>query len=197
MSIVLSLQGSMAVGKTSALQHVEKALPSVHISYEDPKPLLKIVKNKGYDYDTLEGFVAIQQLFIHDEIARYASFTAYPVTVLDLRVEEIECYTLHMPKAMGKQWDTASLLTRELDMLRRHCKSRAILFLDAAVETLYHHKTKDTSRRRGSFNRYVTRFLQIKRAWFAQKDHVEFLDVTGFSKRQTGEAVVGWVQQYL
>ena len=119
-----------------------------------------------------------------------------PVTLLDLGAEEIEFYSLFMPKSWGKDWDVESALKKDLANLRK-CKADAILYLEADLQTLYRHKNNDNTRGRGDFDLYTREFLTEKRKWTAEKDNVEFLNVTGFSKQQTGEAVVSWVKKFM
>ena len=83
-------------------------------------------------------------------------------------------------------------LARELAAVRR-CMPRRILFLDAPDEVLRRRKAGDASRDRGFFDHYLTALLPLKRAWFAAKDNVDFLDTASLTPDETGAAVLKWV----
>lgn len=193
MSIVLSLQGSMAVGKTTAARYVGEQLPQVLVSYEDPFPVVEQVKKLGLDKSTFVGFTEIQRLFIRAEILRWQAAQRYPVTLFDTGPEEIEFHTLHYPRTIGASWSMETALEEELAKLRC-CRPDRVLFLDAGVDTLRHHKDSDTTRRRGSFDFYIDNMLDAKRKWLADHMTVDFVPVDKLSPLQVGELVVDWVK---
>jgi len=151
MGIVLSLQGGMAAGKTTAAKFVERSMKGIYVSYENPASIVSEIRHRGLSYNSLDSFVEIQRLFINAEIERYKSYEHYPLVLQDLGAEEIEFYTLHYPKVRGFTWDIESALGPELRQLRE-CKAHGILFLDVSLEKLRRHKESDASRKRGSFD---------------------------------------------
>lgn len=196
MSIILSLQGSMAVGKTSAAQYIEKKLPEVFVSYENPYPMIAEIKKRKLDMYILEDFIEIQRLFINAELKRWKTFEKYPIVLTDLGAEEIEFYTLFFPHANGLDWNTEECLKHELTSLRC-CKSNEILFMDATKDTLIKHKENDRTRKRGSFDFYINNMLEHKRKWLAEKKETMFINVDGLTVQQVGKLVLKWVNCYL
>jgi hypothetical protein len=135
MPINLTLQGSMAAGKSTAVQYVARHCPGLHISYENVAPMLAEIKFRGLNQIDRDGFVEIQRIFIAAEIRCWEEAQRYPATLFDMGASEIEFYTLFFPRSIGMDWDMETLLHRELTALRR-CKPDEILFLDASVDTL-------------------------------------------------------------
>lgn len=53
MSLILSLQGSMAVGKTTAVKYIQSHAPYINISYEENNDIVEQVKLRSLDKNTL------------------------------------------------------------------------------------------------------------------------------------------------
>ena len=190
--LVLALQGSMAVGKTSAARWLAAHDPALHVCLEDNTAVLAEVRRRGLDKTRLPDYLAIQRLWIGQEVRRWQAAQAYPCTVLDFGAEEIEFYTLHYPRTIGRDWPVEELLAPELAALRQ-CMPRRILFLDAPDPVLRRRKEGDAARDRGFFEHSLTALLPLKRAWFAQKDNVDVLDTARLTPDETGAAVRDWV----
>ena len=190
--MVLSLQGCMAVGKTSAARWLEAHDPTLQISYEDNAAVLAEVRRRGLDKTRCSDYIEIQRLWLQNEVRRWQAVQGHPCTVMDFGAEEIEFYTLHYPRSIGLDWAVEEPLARELAAVRR-CMPRRILFLDAPDEVLRRRKAGDASRDRGFFDHYLTALLPLKRAWFAAKDNVDFLDTASLTPDETGAAVLEWV----
>ena len=133
MSLILSLQGCMAVGKTSAARCLEAHVPGLRVFYEDNAGVLEEVRRRGLDKTVYEDYLEIQKLWIAQELRRWEAAQALPAALMDLGAEEIEFYTLHYPQSIGKNWEVEAPLAKELQSLRR-CLPRRILFLDAGEE---------------------------------------------------------------
>ena len=58
--MVLSLQGCMAVGKTSATRWLEAHDPTLQISYEDNAAVLAEVRRRGLDKTRCSDYIEIQ-----------------------------------------------------------------------------------------------------------------------------------------
>ena len=117
--MVLSLQGCMAVGKTSAARWLEAHDPTLQVSYEDNAAVLAEVRRRGLDKTRWPDYIEIQRLWLQNEVRRWQAAQAYPCTVLDFGAEEIEFYTLHYPRTIGRDWPVEELLAPELAALRR------------------------------------------------------------------------------
>lgn len=189
--LVLALQGSMAVGKTSAARWLASHDPALHVCLEDNTAVLAEVRRRGLDKTRYPDYIEIQRLWLQNEVRRWQTAQVYPCTVMDFGAEEIEFYTLHYPRSIGQNWDVEGPLAQELAAVRR-CMPQRILFLDAPDEVLCRRKAGDTSRDRGFFDHYLTALLPLKRAWFAAKDNVDFLDTASLTPDEVGAAVLDW-----
>ena len=145
--VVLSLQGCMATGKTTAVQYLQIQEPRISVSFESNRHVIEEVKRRKLDKNQYEDYLEIQKLWLKNEIARYEEAITHPVSIMDFGAEEIEFYTLNYPKSMGKNWEIASALKSELEAVRA-CMPARILFLDASEETLRAHKEADSTRSR-------------------------------------------------
>ena len=195
MSIILSLQGSMAVGKTTAAKYVQDNLPDVTVSYEDISSVISEIKKRNLDKNTFEGYVEIQRLFIKAEIKRWTELKKYPLSLIDMGPGEIEFHTLHYPKALSKDWDVESALSQELDELRK-CKIDETLFLEASTQKLTQHKENDKTRSRTFFDFYTKYMLDAKKKWYVERN-ARFVNVDTLSKEEVGQVVLDWVKSFI
>lgn len=192
MGIILSLQGCMAVGKTTAAQYVAAHAPQIHISYEDVSQVIVKVRERALRKDVFEEYVRIQRLFIANEIERYQRAQQHGVSLMDFGAEEIEFYTLHYPRTIGKDWPVAEALGEELSALR-HCMPERILFLRANEETLRARKEGDETRLRTFFDHHLRCLMPLKTRWLEERADVDTLWVDALSREQVGERVLAWV----
>lgn len=194
--MVLSLQGCMAVGKTTAVRYLQEHAPYVRVSYEDNSDVIAEIKNRGLDKNRYEDYLEIQKLWLSKEVTRWKKARSYPCTVMDFGAEEIEFYTLHYPKTIGKDWEVEQALKPELEALRR-CMPQRILFLNASEEVLRRHKEQDPTRSRNFFDHYLQHFLPLKKAWFFGRPDVDVLDVDGLTADEVGQRVKAWVDKQM
>lgn len=189
--MVLSLQGCMAAGKTTAARYLQRNASYFHVSLEDNAGVIAEVKKRGLDKGSYGDYLEIQRLWLNKEIARWREAEAYPCTVMDFGAEEIEFYTLHYPQTIGKSWEIETALKPELEALRK-CLPDRILFLDASEDTLRRRKEKDGTRAREFFEHYVQKLLPLKRAWFIGRENVDVLCVDGLTEDEVGKRVKAW-----
>lgn len=194
--IVLSLQGGMAVGKTTAACYLRQHAPYVHVVLEDHAGVVEEVRRRGLDKNRYEDYLEIQRLYLRTEVRRWQEASAYPCSVMDYGAEEIEFYTLFYPQTIGKQWDVEQPLKQELAAVRA-CMPDRILFLDASDETLRRRRKNDMARSRGFFEHSLTYLLPLKRKWFLGRLDVDVLHVDTLTAEQTGEKVKEWVDFWL
>ena len=57
MSIILSLQGCMAVGKTTAVKYIQCYVPYVNISCEINTDIIEQIKSRCLDKNTFEDYI--------------------------------------------------------------------------------------------------------------------------------------------
>ena len=194
--MILSLQGCMAVGKTTAVRYLQTHAPYLHISYEDNRAVIEEIRRRKLNKNCYADYLEIQRLWLRQEVLRGQHAAPYPCTVMDFGAEEIEFYTLHYPQSIGQDWEVAQALKPELDALRPYLPDR-ILFLDASDDVLRAHKEADTTRSREFFEQYLTTLLPLKRAWFADKPNVDVLRVDTLSIEEVGAAVLQWCDRCL
>ena len=189
--MILSLQGCMAAGKTTAVRYLQKNAPYLHISYEDPRAVIEEVRRRKLNKNRYEDYLEIQRLWLRNEVVRHQKAVAYPCSVMDFGAEEIEFYTLHYPRSIGKDWQVENALKPELEAVRA-CLPDRILFLDASEVVLRRNKEADTTRSREFFEQYLQTLLPLKRQWFAEKENVDFLSVDDLSVEEVGVRVKQW-----
>lgn len=192
MALVLSLQGGMAVGKTTAARWLAAHEPRIRVLEEDISVPVAEVRRLGLDKHCFADYLTIQRLFIQNEITRWEAAQSFSCVVTDLGAGEIEFYTLHYPASIGMDWPVALALAPELAALRR-CRAQHTLFLDASPAALCARKEADTSRDRTFFDHSLTRLLPVKRHWFAAQPGTEFLTTDTLTPAQLCRAVHTWV----
>ena len=163
--MVLSLQGCMAVGKTTALNYLRENAPYVNVGYEENSEVVKAIRNRKLDKNKYEDYLEIQRLWLDNEVRRFERVEYLPCTVMDFGAEEIEFHTINYPRAIGKDWDIENALKDELIGVRK-CMPARILFLDASDDTLRQRKQSDPNRARSSFEYYLKHLMPLKRTWF-------------------------------
>ncbi len=189
--MILSLQGCMAVGKTTAVRYLQENAPYINISYEINTDIIEEVKRRHLDKNEFEDYIEIQKLWLNKEIIRWNKAKDFPCSVMDFGAEEIEFYTLNYPKTIGENWDIENVLKNELQAIRM-CMPTRILFLDASDETLRKHKNNDLTRTRNFFEHHLKFLLPLKRQWFYGRENVDILLVDDLSKEEVGYKVKEW-----
>lgn len=189
--MILSLQGCMAVGKTTAVRYLQTYAPYINISYETNSDIIEEVKHRSLDKNKYEDYLEIQKLWLNNEVVRYKKAIEYSCSIMDFGAEEIEFYTLNYPKSIGVDWEVENPLKKELGEVRK-CLPDRILFLDASDEVLRKHKQNDFSRSRSFFEYYLTNMMPLKRKWFVDKENVDILMVDDLSIDEVGIKVKEW-----
>ena len=190
--MILSLQGCMAVGKTTAVRYLQENAPYVNISYEINTDVIEEVKGRKLDKNVYADYLEIQKSWLNKEVVRYNKAKDFKCSIMDFGAEEIEFYTLNYPKTIGKDWDVENALKKELEEVRK-CMPTRILFLDASNEVLLKHKENDTTRSRNFFDHHIKYLLPLKRNWFIGKENVDVLNVDNLTAKEVGEKVKEWV----
>lgn len=133
--MILSLQGCMAVGKTTAVRYLQEHAPYVNISYEDNSDIIDEIRARHLNKNKYEDYLEIQKLWLNKEIVRYNKVKNFACSIMDFGAEEIEFYTLNYPKTIGQNWEVETALHQELEAVRK-CMPARILFLEASDEVL-------------------------------------------------------------
>ena len=60
--MILSLQGCMAVGKTTAVKYLEQNAPYINISYEVNSDIIEEIKRRQLNKKKYEDYIEIQKL---------------------------------------------------------------------------------------------------------------------------------------
>lgn len=190
--MILSLQGCMAVGKTTAIRYLQENATYVNISYEINTDVVEEVKRRKLDKNKYEDYLEIQKLWLNKEVVRWEKAQKYPCSIMDFGAEEIEFYTLNYPKTIGEDWEIENALKKELETVRR-CMPIRILYLNATEETLRRHKENDETRSRNFFDHHLQYLLPLKKQWFLGKQNVDVLDVDNLTAEEVGQKVKDWV----
>lgn len=146
--MILSLQGCMAVGKTTVARYLEQHCQQVQVCFEDNAAVLAKIKRRGLNKNCYADYLEIQRLFLRNELRRGQKAKKYPHAVMDFGAEEIEFYTLNYPKSRGLEWEIEAIrqaLAPELAAVQA-CMPEHILFLDASESVLRARKAGDTTR---------------------------------------------------
>lgn len=191
MSIILSLQGCMAVGKTTAVNYIRNNFPYVNISFEINADIIEQIKLRHLNKNTFEDYIEIQKLWIEKEIVRWEKAQKYNCSIMDFGAEEIEFYTLNYPKSIGANWNVEDKLYNELEK----CMPNRILFFDANESVLRRHKEHDKTRSRNFFEYYLKYLLPLKKEWFLQKENVDVLYVNNLNENEVGKEVKLWIDK--
>lgn len=190
--MVLSLQGCMAAGKTTALNYLQENAPYVNVSYEENSEVVQAIRNRILEKNKYEDYLEIQRLWLDNEVRRFERVEHLPCTVMDFGLEEIEFHTINYPKAIGKDWDIENALKDELIGVRK-CMPARILFLDASDDTLRQRKQSDPNRARSSFEYYLKHLMPLKRTWFSKMSNVDYLLVNNMPRQELAMRVKQWV----
>ena len=102
--MVLSLQGCMAAGKTSAASYLQRHMPGVAVYYETNAPLIRQIREQGLDSERYEDFLEIQRRWIAYQAERYRQAARRPRAIIDFGPEETEFHTLFYPQTIGRRW---------------------------------------------------------------------------------------------
>ena len=99
--MILSLQGCMAVGKTTVAHYLEQHCQQVQVCFEDNAAVLAEIKRRRLNKNCYADYLEIQRLFLRNELRRGQKAKKYPHAVMDFGAEEIEFYTLNYSKSRG------------------------------------------------------------------------------------------------
>ena len=190
--MVLSLQGCMAAGKTTALKYLRENAPYVNVSYEENSEVVQAIRNRILEKNKYEDHLESQRLWLDNDVRRFERVEDLPCTVMDFGVEEIEFHTINYPKAIGKDWDIENALKDELIGVRK-CMPARILFLDASDDTLRQRKQSDPNRARSSFEYYLKHLMPLKRTWFSKMSNIDYLLVDNMPRQEVAMRIKQWV----
>ena len=185
---IISLQGGMAVGKSTLAQRLQNRYQNIYFSFEYQKK-----KPDGLDMFRESDYYKIQSYFIRLEIDRFKNLPSGNV-IIDLGPEEIEFYTLFFPKSIGLNWNVEEALKDDLNELR-NCKVDGILYLDANIDTLKQRKSGDYSRKRGFFENYIKYLHPYKKQYVQSQNNVTVINVNDMPIEKVEEWVVNWLNE--
>lgn len=194
--MIISIQGSMAVDKTTLLANLQKKFPDAIFSYEDVTPVIGDIHRKHLDKMVFEDYLAIQKIWIAHEVQRYQKVKDFPLVFMDFGAEEIDFYTRFYPQAIGQEWHVLSSLKNELTQLS-DCLPDYIMFLEARNEMLRKRKASDNTRTRNFFDFQLEKLLPLKRKWFAKQRNVIFLGTDDLSNEEVAQQAAQLISQML
>lgn len=100
-NMILSLQGCMAVGKTTAVKYLQENAPYINISYEINTDIVEEVKRRQLNKNRFDDYIEIQRLWLNKKVSRWNKTKDFQCSVMDFGAEEIEFYTLNYPKSQS------------------------------------------------------------------------------------------------
>ena len=185
----ISLQGSMAVGKTTVAKLLESEISNHY------KVLFEYTKKRpeGLNPTIEQDFYKIQKYFIALEIARYNQYLNTN-TVFDLGPEEIAFYTVNYPKACGYNWNVETNLQTELKQLH-NCVIDRVVYLDADVEELNKRKKSDNTRDRGFFDTYINKLHPLKKQWMVNNYKTTVINVNSLSAEEMKDQIANIIYE--
>ena len=84
MSLFLSLQGSMAAGKTTVARYLEACIPEIHVSYEENQSVIEEIRRRGLNKNKYEDYLEIQKLWLLNEVRRWEACRDYPLSLIHI-----------------------------------------------------------------------------------------------------------------
>lgn len=189
MAYVISLQGSMASGKTTLAKRLERC--GLSVIYENPYPIVKKRKQLNLDMNSKEGFIINQKMFMEAKIKEFQNVKD-SVVIFDRGPEDIEFYTIFYPTIIGEKWDIEIELKDELYKLRE-CRSDAIFYLDVSKENLYDRKNNDGARNRSTFEEQF-KLVETEKEWYKQFP-VTYVDTNTLTVDELEAYFMGWLKE--
>ncbi|TKI14532.1 ATP-binding protein [Bacillus wiedmannii] len=189
MAYVISLQGSMASGKTTLAKRLERC--GLSVIYENPYPIVEKRKQLNLDMNSKEGFIINQKMFMEAKIKEFQNVKD-SVMIFDRGAEDIEFYTLFYPTIIGEKWDIEIELKDELYKLRE-CRSDAIFYLDSSKSNLYNRKNNDTTRNRSTFEEQF-KLVEIEKDWYKQFP-VTYVDTNRLTAEELEVYFMDWLKE--
>lgn len=107
--MVLSLQGCMAAGKTTALKYLRENAPYVNVSYEENSEVVQAIRNRILEKNKYEDHLEIQRLWLDNDVRRFERVEDLPCTVMDFRGRRSNFIPLTIPRPLAR---TGILRTR-------------------------------------------------------------------------------------
>lgn len=189
MAYVISLQGSMASGKTTLAKRLERC--GLSVIYENPYPIVKKRKQLNLDMNSKEGFIINQKMFMEAKIKEFQNVKD-SVVIFDRGPEDIEFYKIFYPTIIGEKWDIEIELKDELYKLRE-CRSDAIFYLDVSKENLYDRKNNDGARNRSTFEEQF-KLVETEKEWYKQFP-VTYVDTNTLTVDELEAYFMGWLKE--
>lgn len=189
MAYVISLQGSMASGKTTLAKRLERC--GLSVICENPYPIVKKRKQLNLDMNSKEGFIINQKMFMEAKIKEFQNVKD-SVVIFDRGPEDIEFYTIFYPTIIGEKWDIEIELKDELYKLRE-CRSDAIFYLDVSKENLYDRKNNDGARNRSTFEEQF-KLVETEKEWYKQFP-VTYVDTNTLTVDELEAYFMGWLKE--
>ncbi|HDR4723767.1 ATP-binding protein [Bacillus cereus group sp. Sample62] len=189
MAYVISIQGSMASGKTTLAKRLERC--GLSVIYENPYLIVEKRKQLNLDMNSKEGFIINQKMFMEAKIKEFQNVKD-SVVIFDRGPEDIEFYTLFYPTIIGEEWDMETELKDELYKLRE-CRSDAIFYLDVTKKNVYDRKNNDRTRNRSTFEEQF-KLVETEKEWYKQFP-VTYVDTNRLTVDELEAYFMGWLKE--
>jgi hypothetical protein len=185
--MIISILGSMGVGKSTTITELCGLNPSWHKVPEDIYEVLKSVSRGQYSTD-YDRFIATQRSFLERDIKLKNSIALHETYVLDNRLTEYLFYAYHHPEfkdrtdeTKGKLSDLASEISAVPD-LRSFVLTDNLKNIERKVEL-------DTTRKRGSWGFYAKNMYPFHTEWHKHQG-AESVSVTDKSSEEVANDIL-------
>ena len=162
-AMIISILGSMGVGKSTTITELCASNPGWHRVPEDIYEVLKSVSRDQYS-TAYDRFIATQRSFLERDIKLKNSIALHETYVLDNRLTEYLFYAYHHPEfknrreeTKGKLFDLASEISDVPDL-------RSFILIDD-LKNIERKVELDTTRKRGSWGFYAKNMYPFHAEW--------------------------------
>lgn len=175
MGVIITIEGSWAVGKSTLLQRWK----ALHPSYLVHDGLEKY--DAGADLSDEASYCQHERRYLRHFLAEERRLRAQPQPVLRIRgTEAAAFYAFYFPQSHGHAWDIERLLREELAALRA-TPSDLLLYLHASVPTILQRAAQDTTKRRAKLSRWLEAWQAPTEAFFRSLPQTIVIDTDGLS----------------
>lgn len=170
MGVIITIEGSWAVGKSTLLQRWK----ALHPSYLVHDGLDKY--DVGADLSDEASYCQHERRYLRHFLAEERRLRAQPQHVLRIRgTEAAAFYACYFPRSHDHAWDVERLLHEELSELRA-APSDLLLYLHASVPTIRQRAAQDATKQRAKLSRWLEAWQAPTEAFFRSLPQTVVID---------------------
>lgn len=188
-SLIISIEGSRAVGKTTLLTGLQELFPSAFIRKGFER------SSKKFNMETEKGFLSCEKWYIEREIKTVKKLRNQQLSLIARGPESIEFHCLNFPRLKCKDWNISTLLDKELTLLRKQ-RSDKILYLSASITTLKKRAQLDKKTRFGLDEWFDIWYPEME-SFFLSLPHVHILNTDSLNPENVINIVADWIRNQM